>query len=135
MEAIVRAIVVNDGKMLLCKNLKHGHYFLPGGHTEEDESPDDTLKREFAEEIGRVPVRMKMVAEVKNSFEQDGVRVNEMFYVYLAALDRYDGIVSREDHIGFEWVPIPELASISFKPQNVVADIRQAIKDNQEFWK
>ena len=46
-ELIARGIIINDGKILLCDNLKKGYYFLPGGQIEEGEDIETALKREM----------------------------------------------------------------------------------------
>lgn len=49
------AIIVRDGKVLLCKRAKDpfkGKWDVPGGYLEEKESPEEALKREMKEELG-----------------------------------------------------------------------------------
>lgn len=49
---IVRAIIVKDGKLLVCISPR-GPYYLPGGHVELGESVEQALHRELKEEVGR----------------------------------------------------------------------------------
>ena len=44
-------IIINDNKIALVKT-SHGNYFLPGGKIEENETPEECIKREFIEEVG-----------------------------------------------------------------------------------
>ncbi len=48
----VYGIVFNDnGEILVCRESKEGSWIIPGGHPEEGESIEDTLKRELLEEV------------------------------------------------------------------------------------
>jgi len=134
-ELIVRAVAVEDGKILLCKNLIKGHYFLPGGHIEHNELPEIALERELIEEIGRKIKKVKQVAEIKNSYECNGETINEVFYVYLVILDDYVNIKSKEDHLEFDWVLIDELKKINFKPKKAIKDILKNIEANKDYLK
>ena len=75
LERIVMALIVNGDKILLCKNLVVGHYFLPGGHIENSESSEVALDRELVEEIGRNYTDLKKVTEVRNTYEKEGKKL------------------------------------------------------------
>jgi len=50
---VVSGIVFNpEGKILMIKHKKLGVWLPPGGHVENDESPDDAVFREIFEETG-----------------------------------------------------------------------------------
>ncbi|NQV88020.1 MAG: NUDIX domain-containing protein [Parcubacteria group bacterium] len=135
LERIVRALIVKDGKILLCKNLLGGgHYFLPGGHIEDGESPEIALDRELMEEIGQNYTDLKKVAEVRNAYEKGGKKYDEVFYIYLTKLSDYSNIKSKENHLAFEWVSLEDFSKINFKPQKSVKDILDSIKNNNDFW-
>lgn len=134
LELIVRAIVVNNGKILLCQNLKHGYYFLPGGHIEEGESPEQTFRREMLEEVGIAVKNIIQIAEVKNSYTEEEEQYNETIYVCLASLENYENIKSLESHITFAWIPVAEFNSADFKPEKAKGDILKAIEANKDFW-
>ncbi len=51
-EIIARGVVERDGRILLCRNIQAGYYYLPGGHVESGESAAAALAREFVEETG-----------------------------------------------------------------------------------
>ncbi len=46
------AFIVEDGKILLLNHKKLGFWVQPGGHVEEDETPDEAAVREALEETG-----------------------------------------------------------------------------------
>lgn len=51
-DVLVRALIVQKGKILVCKKLNRDYYFLPGGHVDFGESLRESLKRELKEELG-----------------------------------------------------------------------------------
>ena len=133
-ESIVRAIVVKNDKILLCNNLKHNFYFLPGGHIEEGEPPEGALKRETLEELNKILQKTKYITKISNSFVQEGEQHDEVFLIYLVALEDYENIESKEDHIRFEWVPINNLPLVDLQPRKAISDILKSIKENKNFW-
>jgi 8-oxo-dGTP diphosphatase len=51
-DLVVGGYVVNGGKVLLILHKKLSIWIPPGGHIEEDETPDDAIIREIHEELG-----------------------------------------------------------------------------------
>ena len=58
-----RAIIVNDGKILLTHELQSGWWLIPGGGLEEGENPETCVIREVEEETGLIvrPLRQFLV--------------------------------------------------------------------------
>jgi 8-oxo-dGTP diphosphatase len=56
MKLVVAALIVRDGRILVCQRTKHQPMALkwefPGGKVEEGEEPRDALRRELQEELG-----------------------------------------------------------------------------------
>jgi 8-oxo-dGTP diphosphatase len=56
MKRVVAAVIVRDGKLLVCQRTKHQtmplKWEFPGGKIEEGEQPRDALRRELEEELG-----------------------------------------------------------------------------------
>jgi ADP-ribose pyrophosphatase YjhB (NUDIX family) len=133
-DLIARGIIVHDGKILLCKNLEQGHYFLPGGHVEEGESQEETFAREMQEEMGKDVSKVQKIIDVNNSHVYKEQEFNEIISVYIVALKDYSNIKSLEDHIDFAWVPLSGLATSAFKPIEMVPEILKCVEDNRGFW-
>lgn len=128
------------GHVLVCRNLKHGYCYLPGGHVEFDESPADACAREFMEETG-LPVRVRrgregggeeradrgggeclLVCEAR--FDQRAKRRHEVSVVFLvehAGLGdppaASDPVASLEPGIAFEWLSLDALRSADLRPR------------------
>ena len=56
MKRVVAALIVKDGKLLVCQRTRHQtmplKWEFPGGKIEEGEQPRDALRRELDEELG-----------------------------------------------------------------------------------
>src|SRR5207245_10288528 len=52
LELVVAGCVVNKGKVLLVWHKKHKEWLPPGGHLEQNESPNDTVLRRFWKKQG-----------------------------------------------------------------------------------
>jgi 8-oxo-dGTP pyrophosphatase MutT (NUDIX family) len=141
-EIIVRGILIHDGRVLLCRNRKHGHVFLPGGHIDPGERACEALERETLEEMG---VRLKagrFIGAMEASFTQQGKpskpprqhhEINLVFSLDLPTTQppiNPAGLRSIEDHIEFIWEPIGRVAcdapSIRVLPHGIASLISNA---------
>src|SRR5271165_6724396 len=56
MKRVVAALILQDGKVLVCQRTRHQtmplKWEFPGGKIEEGEQPRDALRRELDEELG-----------------------------------------------------------------------------------
>ena len=144
-EIIARALITRAGTILLCRNLEHGYFYLPGGHVEPGESAAQACRREIREELG-LDARIgacRLIAEQR--FEQGGKprhEINLVFHVehltcagcdpsqdsgaiadYVETRLSSDTAIpddleirSTEGYIGFEWVRIGDLGSVDLRP-------------------
>lgn len=69
-EIIARGVLVHDGHLLLCRNRKRGHTFLPGGHVEFGEPAREALEREVREELGIDLVADSFLGAMEACFDQ-----------------------------------------------------------------
>ena len=124
MRVKVRAVIVQDGKLVVSRERRRGveHLLLPGGRVKAGESILDALAREVAEETGLdvEPVRLLYVAEVVA-----GHREHDLNLIWLAA--------PRDDHAAI--APTALIAFDSPEAEAVMPPIIDQIKaDAADGW-
>ncbi|MEQ8768869.1 MAG: NUDIX domain-containing protein [Phycisphaerales bacterium] len=125
-ELIARGVYVRGGAVLLCKNVKHGYYYLPGGHVEFGEAAAGALAREIQEEAGLRAAVGPMVLASEHVFEAGRTHheVNLVFHV--EQITSPDGspaeeIRSVEDAIAFEFVDLAGVTDLDVRPAEIRA--------------
>lgn len=116
-EIILRAVIINNGKILLCQPLDKSYYYLPGGHLEKGERLEDSLKRELKEEAG-VEIKSMQFLDLKEHFYDEHHEINLIYRVELTA-SQPENIICQEDHFTFTWVEVSNLNSIKLLPPNI----------------
>jgi len=116
-EIILRAIIISNGKILLCLLSDKLYYYLPGGHLEKGEVLEDSLKRELKEEAG-VEIKSMQFLDLKEHFYDEHHEINLIYKVELAT-ENPEAIICREDHFIFTWVEVSKLNSINLLPPNI----------------
>lgn len=120
-EVIARGVLIDQGRVLVCQNKKHGHCFLPGGHVDFNEAAAVALAREVREELGVELEVGRFLGMCEAAFDQpsrkgEGVkRHHELNLVFLLcpphpATFRAIDLASQEDHIQFVWIALSDLA-------------------------
>jgi 8-oxo-dGTP diphosphatase len=130
-EVIVRAIIVESGKILVCKNKGGDYYFFPGGHVEFGEKIDLALKRELLEELGVKVKSSLFIGMVDNIFNQENELHHEIVFVFNTKIDKLK-TKSREDHLEFFLLSKEEFKKAKIYP---VALKNQILKNTKKiFW-
>ena len=121
-EIITRGVMIHNNFILLCRNVKNGYHFLPGGHVEFGEPASAALAREFIEECGLpVAVGDLLLTHEHLYARKSGPRheVNVVFHVEHLGADEAGTpvrVVSKEPKIEFEWIALSELGKIELRP-------------------
>ena len=126
----VAGILIRDGKVLLQKPTNDTGYAFPGGHVEFGETNEDTLIREFKEEIG-ADIKVKEIKWVAEIFFPWGDKpCHQICLYYIIELEDetqipLDGkfiarerIEGRDFDIEFHWIPLAEVKNVEVYPSN-----------------
>lgn len=119
-EFIVRGLAIRGGLVLLCKSVKHGYHFLPGGHVEFGETAKDALIREFKEETAITATCGPVALVAEHIFERKKGpchEVNVVFHVELSDCE----IRSLEPKIAFEWADLAQISELDLRPTSIKA--------------
>ena len=127
----VAGICIQNGKVLLQKPTNDTAYAFPGGHVELGETNEQTLIREYHEEIGvDITVNdLKWVGEV--FFPWGNKSCHQICLYYMVDINTNqiplegmfigkEKIEGRRFDLEFHWVPINEIKNIEVYPTNVV---------------
>lgn len=115
MELIVRALIIKNRKILVCRTAGRDYYFLPGGHIEFGETMQVALRRELIEELGVELSKTKFIGAVENLFDQNGMQKHEVSFVFHVDIKESE-VVSKEDHISFFWLGMDEFIQNNIVP-------------------
>ena len=116
----VKALVTNkNGKVLLLKAAKgfhDAHWDLPGGRIEDNQTPEDALRREIEEEIGvsevmNIVFHSGCISNFEMTFNDLGT-VGLVLMAYEVVLPEDITIRLSDEHTDYQWVDrsnLPEM--------------------------
>jgi ADP-ribose pyrophosphatase YjhB (NUDIX family) len=123
----VAAIIVHQGEVLFAVRAREpqaGKLDLPGGFVDNDETAEEALSRELAEELGLQGVRARYMASFPNTYPYAGIEYKTVDLIYLVALDERPSLRSGDDVAGMRWIHV---ADIPFE-QLAFDSVRRALK-------
>ena len=113
MKRVVAALIVKDGKILVCQRTKHQtmplKWEFPGGKIEEGEQPRDALRRELDEELGIDATVGDEVARIRHEYKS-GNSVELRFFV----VHEFRGELENRIFRDMRWVERTELPTFDF---------------------
>ena len=125
-EILARGACVKNGKILVCRNRKHGNVYLPGGHVDWGEDSKHALAREWREELGvpgQVGRFLGVVEQVYKARSGRTCEISLIFEVRCPKLSAAKHPPSAEDHLEFEWVPPEKLAKSGLLPRAMAKQV------------
>ena len=122
-ELIARGALFRGSSVLLCRNVRHGYLYLPGGHVEFGETARAAVERELEEECGLRVRAADLVLISEGVFDGPKRRHHELNLVFHV---EHDGalptqIRSREKSIAFEWADVAGVQELDVRPLAVKA--------------
>jgi len=113
MKRVVAALVMQDGKLLVCQRTRHQtmplKWEFPGGKIEEGEQPRDALRRELDEELGIVATIGDELARIQHEYPNGGM-VELRFYV----VREFKGEIENRIFRDIQWAEPADLPKFDF---------------------
>ncbi len=123
----VKAVIEKEGKILLLQRSKklrgEENWDLPGGLIENDQTPEETLKREILEELS---LNIRVVRPLGTwSFLRilDGKIVSVQNYLCQISDPAFE-IKLSEEHSAYEWILPSEINNFSLKDTSLVEALK-----------
>jgi 8-oxo-dGTP diphosphatase len=113
MKRVVAALIMRDGKLLVCQRTKHQtmplKWEFPGGKIEEGEQPRDALRRELDEELGIQATIGDELARIQHEYPNGGM-VELRFYI----VRDYNGELENRIFKDIQWAEPKDLPKFDF---------------------
>jgi len=113
MKRVVAALIVKDGKLLVCQRTRHQtmplKWEFPGGKIEEGEQPRDALRRELDEELGIQATVGVELARIQHEYPNGGMVELRFFVVH-----RFKGELENRIFRDIQWADPRNLPKFDF---------------------
>ncbi len=131
-EIISRAVIIENEKILVCKDKERPNYFLPGGHVEVGEFSDDALIREMEEELSLKINSPSLIGIIENFYKARGIKHQEINLIYSANCNDLK-LESNEEHIDFFLFSKEQFKEKDVRPRKVKDALIKWQKDKEFF--
>jgi 8-oxo-dGTP diphosphatase len=113
MKRVVAALIVKNGKLLVCQRTRHQtmplKWEFPGGKIEEGEQPRDALRRELDEELGITATVGDELARIQHEYPNGGM-VELRFFI----VREYGGEIENRIFKDMQWSLPKDLPKYDF---------------------
>lgn len=113
MKRVVAALIIQDGKLLVCQRTRHQtmplKWEFPGGKIEEGEQPRAALRRELDEELGIEATIGDELARIQHEYPNGGM-VELRFYL----VREYNGELENRIFKDMQWAAPKDLPKFDF---------------------
>lgn len=141
----VAGILIRNGMVLLQRTIDDPGYAFPGGHVSFGETNEETLVREFMEEISaNISVNgLQWVGEVFFPWGNKPCHqiclyysislVNDSDIPLSGSFNAYDEIEDTKVNLIFSWIPLSEINSITIYPTNATELLQDSSENIRHF--
>lgn len=122
------ALIINDNKMLFCRNKKDGYYYFIGGGVQHGETSNECIEREIFEETS-LHCRVEQLAVlIENFFDDIGKICHTIELYYKVYVDNFELMTKDTDtHEELVWVSIDKIKDMDIRPKNVADRIPEIL--------
>ena len=110
---VVAAVIERDGRFLVARRLKGthlaGYWEFPGGKVHDDETQEEALRREIAEELNAGISNMRKIFHTAHEYLE---RVVELHFYRGELSDQPQPVLGQE----LRWITREEFGSLEFPP-------------------
>ena len=114
---VTAAILIKDGRVLIAKRKATDRlankWEFPGGKVEDNETPEECLKREMQEELGIDVTVGKYLGESTYHYDHGSIKLLA-FHTYWKG-----GDISLEAHDDYKWILLEQFKEIDFAPADI----------------
>ncbi|WP_203249224.1 NUDIX hydrolase [Sporosarcina beigongshangi] len=136
----VAGIWIENGHVLLHRDVNESNWSLPGGRVSIAEDSQSSLRREFREELG-IDIQVdRMALVIENFFEHGGQDFHEIgFYYAVTAGKNFASFDEKPFHgiegerLIFQWMPLERLDQVDLHPQCLRASLQKLQPNIQHF--
>jgi len=120
--AVAAFIVNNSGELLVCKRGKEpekGTLDLPGGFVDDNETAEEAMGREIAEELHAKVVEARYMFSLPNQYTYSGLTLPTLDMFFACELEDTTNLQPSDDVADCFFVPLNELDSELFGLQSI----------------
>ena len=133
----VRALIVREEHLLLCRLKSRSVAFLPGGRVESGEILESAMRRELVEETGSDPGELRYLGVIEHLWTEGRRPIHDLNHFFHASCGALQpSVVPRCDDEDAEmfWVPRRALRGQPIKPNAAIALIEGWLSGDRGIW-
>ena len=127
----IKAVIQQEGRVLVLKDPRFNGVDLPGGKIDEGEGIEQALKRELWEELGLKNFKQKELLHIFERKDYKGENTSLMLAYYLVEA-KIDKIKLSSEHNGYEWVSAKDLKTLTkngaFRNEGIKSVLTKVLK-------